>query len=121
MNGGVDRKELSRRYKEGRRPMGVYRVRNLRSGRWLIGSSADLPARLNRHEAQLRMGVHANRELQRDWNELGSDAFAFETLDTLEPPAEQPGYDPAADLRALERMWLDKLVTEGVPGYEDRR
>jgi hypothetical protein len=54
--------------------------------------------------------------LQKDWNELGADAFVFEVLDTLTPP-ERPDYDPSDDLRALEQLWLDKLKPFGDRGY----
>lgn len=100
--------------------MGVYQVRNTRSGKVFIGTSADLPAMLNRQQAQLKFGAHPNRELQRDWKELGADAFSFEVLDTL-PEPEQPGYDPAADLRILEEMWLEKLSPFGDRGYNVKR
>jgi hypothetical protein len=82
----VDRKALIREYKERRPVMGVYQVRNLTNGKVLIGSSTDVPAMLNRQQAQLRLGMHPNRQLQLDWQTLGPDAFAFEVLDTLTPP-----------------------------------
>jgi hypothetical protein len=68
----------------------------------------DLPAILNRHRAQLRFGVHPDRGLQRDWDELGPEAFAFEILDTLSPP-EGTDYDPTEDLRVLLELWSEKL------------
>lgn len=116
----MNRKALSRAYKETRRPMGVYQVRNTRDGRVLVGRSVDLPAILNRERTQLQFGGHRNRELQRDWNELGPDAFAFEVLDTLEVPDGPPGYDPADDLRMLEALWLEKLEPFGERGYTPR-
>jgi hypothetical protein len=97
----MNRRELARAYKETRRPMGVYQVRNSTNDRVLLGRSVDLPSILNRERAQLRLGSHRNAELQRDWNELGPDAFAFEVLDTLAPP-DRPDYDPTDDLRVLE-------------------
>ena len=105
----MDRKALIRSYKETRRPMGVYRVRNLRDGQSLVRASVDLPAALNRERTQLRFGGHRNAELQRDWNTLGPDAFAFEVLDTLTAPDDQPSYDPAADLEVLEALWRERL------------
>jgi hypothetical protein len=117
----MNRKELIRAYKETRRPMGVYRVRNIHDGRSLVGRSVDLPASLNRERAQLRMGGHRNTALQRDWNALGPDAFAFEVLDTLTPPVDQPGYDPADDLRVLEALWLERLEPFGERGYTPAR
>ena len=115
----MDRKARIREYKESRRPMGVYRVRNTANGKSLVGSSLNLPAILNRHRAQLEMGLHANRALQRDWIEFGPEAFEFETLDTLKPP-DQPGYDPSEDLRVLEEMWLEKLLPYDDRGYNGR-
>ncbi|HYD47158.1 MAG TPA: GIY-YIG nuclease family protein [Terriglobales bacterium] len=112
----VDRKELVRQYKEAGTSMGVYRIRNLRNGRSFVGSARDVRGKLNGHLAQLKMGVHRNRELQRDWNELGPEAFAFEVVDLLEAKHE-PDYDPTEDLRVLEELWLEKLQPFGDQGY----
>ena len=112
----MDRKAQIRAYKESPRPMGVFRVRNTTNGRSLIGSSVDVPAMLNRQRFQLGAGGHPDRALQQDWKEFGPAAFEFETLDTLDPPQE-PGYDPAVDLRMLEQMWLEKLGRPGERGY----
>jgi hypothetical protein len=112
----VDRKARIRAYKEAPRQMGVYRVRNRVNGRSLIGASVDVPAMLNRQRFQLGIGGHPDRALQQDWKEFGPEAFEFETLDLLEPPQE-PGYDPAVDLRMLEQMWLEKLERPGERGY----
>jgi hypothetical protein len=116
----MNRKELVRAYKETRRPMGVYRVRNVRDGRALVGRSVDLPSVLNRERAALRFGAHSNKALQRDWDALGPDAFAFEVLDTLAPPEGDPGYDPTDDLRVLEALWLERLEPYGERGYMRR-
>ncbi len=116
----LNRRELIRQYKETPRPAGVYRVRNTVNGRSLMGTSPDLPGMLNRQRFQLQHGSHPNRELQKDWNEFGPDAFTFETLDQLKP-ASEPGYDPSEDLRVLEQMWLEKLTASGEPLYEQSR
>jgi hypothetical protein len=112
----MNRKALVREYKERRRPMGVFQVRNLANGKVFVGSSPDLPAMLNRQRAQLRMGMHPNRGLQTDWTTHGPDAFAFEILDTL-AHADRPDADPVTDLRVLEAMWLEKLAPYGERGY----
>ncbi len=113
---GMDRRTRIREYKETPRPMGVFRVRHKVKGRFLVGSSVDVPSMLNRVRFQLTAGGHPDRALQRDWNESGPDAFEFETLDLL-APADEPGRDPASDLRALEQMWLERLGRPGEPGY----
>ena len=116
----MDRKEATRAYKEARRPMGVYQIRNTVSGKAYIGTSVDLPSMLNRQRAQLRFGAHADRALQADWNALGDAAFAFDVLDTLDPP-DEPGYDPADDLRTLEELWRGKLADAGAEAYNRPR
>jgi hypothetical protein len=115
----MNRKELTRAYKETRRPMGVYRVRNAANDRSLVGKSVDLPSILNRERAQLRLGIHRNAALQRDWNALGADAFVFEVLDTLTPP-DRSDYDPTDDLRVLEALWLERLQPFDDRGYTPR-
>lgn len=108
----MDRKSLIRQYKEARRPMGVFQVRNTRTGRVFVGSSIDLPSILNRLRSQLRLGGHPDRALQEDWRSMGDDAFAFEVLDTLAPP-DEPTYDPTDDLRTLEGLWRAKIAEAG--------
>jgi group I intron endonuclease len=115
----MDKKALTREYRETRRPMGVYQIRNTANGKLLVGSSKDLPSIFNRHRAALRMGSHQNRELQKDWAEFGAEAFEFEVLDALTPP-EEPGYNPSRDLKALEELWLDKLSPFEERGYNAR-
>jgi hypothetical protein len=104
----MDRKALIREYKQTPRPMGVYGVWHPATGNSLIAASTDLPSILNRHRAQLRLGVHPSRSLQTDWTERGPVGFVFEILDTL-PPSDGPDYNPAADLEVLEDLWLEKL------------
>lgn len=112
----IDKKALSREYKETPRAMGIYRVLDTVNGKSLVGSTPDLPAMLNRQRTQLKMGGHRNRALQEDWLAHGEEAFRFEVLDTLEP-SDEPGADPAADLATLEALWLDKLQPYGDRGY----
>lgn len=114
----MDRRARIREYRENERPMGVFAVRNTVSGRWLLGTSTDLPSMLNRQRAQLRMGAHGNHAMQADWNALGPEAFTFEILDELAPPKDDPSYDPARDLAALKTLWLEKLLATNAPSYE---
>ena len=113
----MNKKELARAYKETPRPMGIYRVHNTRDDRSLVGRSVDLPAILNRERMSLKLGVHNNAALQRDWAELGADAFVFDVLDTIKAPEGQPDYDPSDDLKVLEEMWLERLQPYGERGY----
>jgi hypothetical protein len=113
----LNRKALSRQYKETRRHMGVFRVCNISIHKSLIGSSVDLTAMLNRQRFQLEMGAHPNQALQSDWNKMGPGSFKFEELDILKQPENQPDYDPTEDLRVLEEMWMQKLDNSGESIY----
>ena len=115
----MDKRALIREYKESRRPMGAFRVHNTVSGKSFVGVATELPGRLNRERASLKMNGHTNRALQMDWNELGEAAFTFEILDTLTPP-EEPDYDPTDDLKVLEQLWLEKLSPFDERGYNTR-
>ncbi|MFT3883395.1 MAG: GIY-YIG nuclease family protein [Gemmatales bacterium] len=107
-------------YKETRRPMGIFCVKNTKTGQVLLGSSVDLPGMLNRQRWQLEMGGHPNKALQHDWNTLGPAAFTIEVLDTLSAP-EDADYQPADDLKELLEMWMEKLSPYEQRGYHGRR
>jgi hypothetical protein len=115
-----DLKSIKKLYKNTPRPMGIYQVKNLASGKIYIGRAMDLSGRLNSERFQLKNDLHMNRELQEDFNELGMEKFSFEVLDRLQPK-EGAGQDPGDDLQALEAMWLDKLQPFGARGYHKKR
>jgi hypothetical protein len=113
----ADRKAIKREYKESYRPAGVFQLRNTANGRIFVGSSPNLPAIFNRLRLQLEAGNYVMLpELQREWQAFGAGAFVFETLEELEPP-EGPGWDPAEDLAALEKLYLEQLAPYGEKGY----
>jgi hypothetical protein len=111
-----DNKRLKKTYQQTPRPMGVFLIRNNRSDKVFLGAGMDLPGAINRHKFQLNAGGHPNQQLQADWNELGSDSFAFEIVDELTPRADQQ-MDYRAELNFLEKMWLEKLQPFDERGY----
>jgi hypothetical protein len=115
------RKELKRAFKERPVVAGVFQIRNVKTGRIFFGSSLNMHGPLDRNRFLLQIGKHANEELQRDWNALGPDAFAFEVLETV-PVREEAAPDYSEDLAILEQIWLDKLAPFGEGGYNrDKR
>lgn len=114
------RRELARAYREAPRTAGVGSIRNRVNGKVLLLASTDIPSLLNRHLAQLRLGVHHNVELQADWLDAGSENFTLQVLDTLPPPKDQ-GADIAADVAVLEALWLEKLSPFAPAGYNAPR
>jgi hypothetical protein len=110
------RSDLKREYKETRPPMGVFVVRNTRSGRFQLHASRNLKAGMNRLSVEITPSTRPNRDLQRDWEALGREAFEIKTLDVLEPK-DEPGWDPTEDLEQLKAMWHARLVDEGGTPY----
>jgi group I intron endonuclease len=115
----MNRKDIVSRYKQTLPPMGIYRIKNLKNGKLFIGSAMDLRGRINRCKFQLELGSHPNRDLQRDFTEIGSKAFSFEVLDYLEPKMDSD-CDHAKELGMLEQMWLEKLQPFGEKGYNKK-
>lgn len=112
----INRRMLIREYKETPRPTGVYRVHNTVRKKTFIGSSTNLPGILNRHRFQLENGSHRDHDLQRDWKELGPEAFEFEVLDVLTPKKDLD-YDPTEDLAVLLEMRTENIVASGESLY----
>ncbi len=119
----LDRKAVTRAYKDGQRPMGVYRVYNTANGKSFVGSAVDVLAKLNSQRAQLEFGSHMNRELQAEWKSFGPDAFRFEVLEELEAPrhprirtdegSSGARGDVAGEARALWRKGVPRKAEAG--------
>jgi group I intron endonuclease len=108
----MDRSEVKKEYKQAKRPMGVYRIRNTHNGKSYVGYSIDLQARINRQKAELKLGSHRNSELLGEWKSFGESSFEFEVLDELEID-ENSKADPVEELRILSEMWVHKFEKEG--------
>ncbi len=108
----MDKSAIKKAYKQTKQPMGVYRIRNSKTDQVYVGSSTNLPARFNRHKAELKFGSHRNRELQDIWNSFGESAFEFEILDVLDHEGNsQETLDE--ELHILAEMWVQKLKKAG--------
>jgi hypothetical protein len=116
----MDKKEIKKLYKQKPPDMGIYQVKNLASGKIYIGRAMDLNGKLNSERFQLKNGMHMNRELQKDFADLGEETFAFEVADRLRPK-DGPGHDLGQELKELEDIWLDKLQPYGGMGYNKKK
>lgn len=116
MDNKRSRRELNREYAERVKPAGVYQVKNLATGKVLLGSSLNLEGPLNRHNFMLKIGSHTNKALQKDWNELGSEKFTFEILEVVQR-TDSPTFNLEDELILLEMIWLEKLQPFGERGY----
>ena len=110
------KKALLREYKETPLPMGVFQIKNNVTGKLLLLKALNLPGIINRHQLELRRGMHRNSQLQADWNQYGETAFSFDVLATLKPEEYLPEYYPTA-VNDLFEAWLEKLQPFGDSGY----
>ena len=112
----MNRKELIKQYKQTIQPMGIYQIKNKRNGKVYIGSTKNLPGKINSHKFQLKNDLHSNREMQKEFREVGEEGFSFDILDRLEPK-EDLNYDYSEELKTLEAMWIEKLQPFNEKGY----
>jgi predicted GIY-YIG superfamily endonuclease len=77
---------------------GVYRIRNTANGSLYIGSTTrSFAARWGEHICDLEAGTHTSKDMQRDWQLYGPDAFAFDIIDVM---------DDEDAMRAREKEWI---------------
>ncbi len=79
---------------------GIYRITNLPTGRFYIGSAVNVERRWKRHIYDFKAQRHHNSKLQRAWNKYGEHAFAFELLEEV---------SDASMLLEREQHYMDTL------------
>jgi len=110
------RGDLKRQYKEAKPDAGIFQVKNTVNGKVLLGSSTNLHGPLNKHRFMLKIQRHDNKELQKDYDKLGPDAFQFEILEVVQQK-DDPSFSLNDELTLLEQIWLEKLQPYGDRGY----
>lgn len=61
--------------------IGIYKIENLKTGDFYIGSSINVNKRFIRHKTQLKKLKHSNYKLQKDFIKYGSDYFNFQIIE----------------------------------------
>ncbi len=112
----IDKKQISKDYKQQTQPAGVYAVHNKIDNKMYIGTSKNLPAVVRRFEFTLQMESFPYQDLIDDYKKLGKDNFEIKILDELELKNETEK-EIDAELNSLEELWIEKLKSEGVKFY----
>lgn len=108
------RKELIEEYKRMKTYMGVIQITNRINGKIFVNSYPDLKNKWLVLQGQLEIGRFVNAELQRDWEEFGAEAFAYEELERKEADEVT---DMRWELKQMLKPWLVKLQPYGDRGY----
>lgn len=89
--------------------MGIYKITNLKSNKFYIGSSNDIPKRWKQHISGLNNNKHHNFHLQKSWNKYGETSFKFEIIDIV---------NDSNDLFSREQKWINETnCCDGNIGY----
>jgi hypothetical protein len=90
---------------------GIYKIENIKNGKFYIGSTNNFKMRKYHHFHQLKVGNHCNNHLQRAYNKYGHKSFKF----IIYSPC------PIEELKENEQRILDILKPFGDRGYNIRR
>lgn len=112
----IDKKQLTKDYKQQKQPAGIYAVHNKVDNIMYIGTSQNLPAVLKRFEFTLKMGSFPYQQLVDDYKRLGKENFDIKVIDELEVKDETEK-ELDVELKSLQEMWIEKLRFEGVRFY----
>ncbi|ACV62785.1 transcriptional regulator, ArsR family [Desulfofarcimen acetoxidans DSM 771] len=108
------RKELLEEFKQLKTYMGVIQITNNANGKIYVAAYPNLKNKWLTIQSQLFMGRHVNSEMQKDWNDLGPEAFIYEVL---EEKVTDKVIDMRWELKQMEKTWLEKLQPYGDKGY----
>jgi hypothetical protein len=114
------KKELTNAYKQKQFKVGIYQIRNKINNKIFLESSVNLDAIWNRNHIQLKFGTHQNKELQKDWNEIGPEHFVFEIVSEIQQKeGEQKDY--RKEVLQLEAMFMEELQPYDEKGYHKKK
>ncbi|WP_240417698.1 GIY-YIG nuclease family protein [Paenibacillus periandrae] len=108
------RKELQEEYKQIKTYLGIIQITNKTNGKIYVDSYPNLKNKWLAIQGQLDMGRFANSQLQKDWKELGSEAFSYEVLEQKEADEIT---DKRWELQQMKKLWLEQLQPYGERGY----
>lgn len=111
MDNKAERKRLVAEYKRTHPEAGVYRLRNTRTGRVLIGSSLNLESIRSKLAFAQKTGSTAglSHRLAADLRTFGADAFTLDVLEVAETRPDMTRVEIADDLATLEALWRERF------------
>ncbi|GEM_PF-206404 len=101
------KKQLREKAKDYKTTMGVLSVINTLNGKQYVQSSLHLEALVNKMKFLLNCGMFEHQQLQKDWNELGSDGFIFEFAVTV-PDQNNEYINYRQEIKKAEQFFLSE-------------
>ncbi|MCL2039216.1 MAG: GIY-YIG nuclease family protein [Bacteroidetes bacterium] len=74
----------------------------------------------NNQKFQLNANSHPNKELQKDWNNLGENSFYYEVVDTINLKCFDATKDYRPEVNELLEVYLDELQPYEDNGYNKK-
>ncbi|MCX6304132.1 MAG: GIY-YIG nuclease family protein [Bacteroidetes bacterium] len=107
------KKEMKSEYKLIKFRAGIYQIMNKSDHRSYLQASSDLDRAFNSDIFQLKAGMHSNKSLQKDWNNLGSETFEFNIFDELKVKDDVTPEETNMELVELLKMHIAELKKNG--------
>lgn len=107
------KKELRDEFKLMKFRMGIFQIINQKEKKIYLQIASDLDRAYNSDIFQLKAGMHSNKELQNDWNKLGSNSFEFKILDELLLDETASPEQLIIDLKELLEIHKDEMKSKG--------
>jgi hypothetical protein len=108
------RRELKEQYKQMKPEMGIILIKSKLNNKCYIEATKNLKGTINGTKFKLNAGSHRNKELQRQWRELGEDNFSIEILEKLEYDEDESKIDYSEELKLLELIWEERLLQQNM-------
>lgn len=77
----------------------IYKITNVKNGKFYVGSTVDTRVRFQTHRRQLRKGTHHCAPLQAAWSKYGEECFKFSVAENV---------NSKDDLFEAENRWLSE-------------
>lgn len=104
------RKQLVAEYQQRETAGGVYRIWNTKTGTSFIKGDVNLEASRNRFDFAKSTGGCVVLTLSREWEEYGSEAFAFEILEETKMKKTESEQAFRSRLKEMEAAWKEKQL-----------
>lgn len=111
------RKELQNEFKLMKPRAGILQIINRLENKVFLQISSDLDKAFNADIFKLNAGMHSNKDLQNDWNNLSSESFEFKILDDLRLNDAETPEQIKADLNVLLEIHKNEMKIKGQSVY----